>query len=108
MGLLMISFLFWNLMGLGSGAETWAGRTPALQQTLARFATHQGVRVFLFAESRFPAADLIQSLQHNHAGVFRDGSGTNARLQVITNLAAGAITNLYDSEDDRLAILRLS
>jgi Endonuclease/Exonuclease/phosphatase family len=102
----MTTFLFWNLMG--NAVESWRQRSSTLRDHIARMASTFGVDVFMFVESGFETAELLIALNQGNGGVYCCPPSANERIQIITRFDPSALTEQYDSEDDRLTIRRLT
>ncbi len=102
----MTSFLFWNLMGRDQ--ESWPARVPTLLGHLSRMAATFDVDVFLFAESGFEPAQIVDALNQAKVGKFRYPASRSARIQLVTRLPRKAIVDQFnDRADGRLTIRRL-
>ena len=102
----MTTFLFWNLMGNAVGS--WPARSATLRTHIAQMASSFGVDVFVFVESGFDPVDLLMALNQVNRGVYCYPPSANKRIQIITRFDPSALTERYDSEDDRLTIRSLT
>jgi endonuclease/exonuclease/phosphatase (EEP) superfamily protein YafD len=103
----MVSFLFWNLMG--NQSATWAARSPALRNHIARIAAWHEVDVLLLAESGFDPADLVDALNEGKPGAYCFPASNSRRIQLLTRLPGSTVADQFnDSSDGRLTIRRLT